>query len=255
MHVARRAHVVHRPLRHERRGAALLRRNLLDAVLEDEMTVGRDERLVVDDVHLVLAPPRLALGDLDRDAGGAHLVADATQDVLLACRLQQLVVLDGRGVRRQAPPPLGVGLLEGLLEEEELELGRAAHPQAALGRPLQLAAQDLAGRHLDRRPVLVGQVADDEGGAFEPRDQAGRGVVGPADEVAVAGVPVREAVARERVHVDVHRQEVVARLDPVLGHVRPEEVRRHPLPHGPPVHVGERHARRCRPTRRRWRHR
>ena len=36
---------------------------------------------------------------------------------------------------------------------------------AALGRPLQLPSQDLPGRHLDRDPVLVGQVADDEGGA------------------------------------------------------------------------------------------
>ena len=99
------------------------------------------------------------------NAGGAHLVADAPQDVLLAGRLQQLVVLNGGGVRRQALPPLGVGLLVGLLEEEELELGGAADAQAALGRPLQLPAQDPAGRHLDRRPVLVGQVADDEGRA------------------------------------------------------------------------------------------
>ena len=204
------------------------------------MAVGCDKCLVPDDVHLVLPAPRLTLGGLDGNVGGAHFVTDPAQDVLLTRRLQQLVVLDGRGVRCQALPPLGVGLLEGVLEEEELELGRAADPEPALGRPRQLTAQDLARRHLDRHPVLVGQVADDEGRAFEPRDQAGRGVVGPADEVAVAGVPVREAVAGQRVHIDVHRQEVVARFYAVLGDVRPEEVRRHPLPDGPPVHVGER---------------
>ena len=63
---------------------SFLRRDLLDAVLEDKVTVGRDERFVVGDVHLVLAAPRLALGGFDRDAGGAHLVSDAAQDVLLA---------------------------------------------------------------------------------------------------------------------------------------------------------------------------
>ena len=154
-------------------------------------------------------------------------------------RLQQLVVLNGGGVRRQVLPSLGVRLLVGLLEEEELELGGAADPQAALGRPLQLPSQNPSGRHLDRRPVLVGQVADDEGRAGLPGDQPGGVVVGMAHEVAVAGVPVGEAVAGQRVHVDVDGQQVVARLHAVLGRVGREEVRRHPLAHRATVHVGE----------------
>ena len=145
VHVARGADVVHRPLGHEGRGPALLRRDLLDPVLEHEVVVGGDEGLVVGDVHLVLPPSGLSLGELDGDAGGAHLVADAAQDVLLPRRLHELVVLDRRHVRRQALPPLGAGLLVGVEEEEELELGGAAHAQPALGGPLQLAAQDPTG--------------------------------------------------------------------------------------------------------------
>ena len=137
--------------------------------------------------------------------------------------------------------PFGVGLLVGVAEEEELELGRAADAQPALGRPFELAPQDLSGRHLDRHAGLVGEVADDQGRPLEPRDAPRRGVVGAAHEVAVAGVPVGEAVTGQGVHVDVDREEVVARLDPVVGHVRGEEVSRDPLADRAPVHVGERH--------------
>ena len=44
-------------------------------------------------------------------------------------------------------------------------------------------------------------------------------------DIAVARVPVGEPVPGERVHVDVDRQQVVAGLDAVFGHVLGEEGR------------------------------
>ena len=104
VHMARRPDVVHRPLGHEGGRPPFLGRDLLDPVLEHQVPVRRRQRLVVGDVDLVLAPARLPLGELDRDVGGPHFVADAAQDVLLARRLQQLVVLDGRRVGGQSAP-------------------------------------------------------------------------------------------------------------------------------------------------------
>ncbi len=241
VHVARRTDVIHGPLGHERGGAALLRCDLLDAVLEHEVPVRGHEGFVVGDVDLVLSTSCLALRELHRDLGVAHLVADTSQHVLLTGGLEQLVVLNGRGVGSQILPTFGGRLLIGVVEEEELELGGAAHAQTALGGPLELASQDLPGRHLDRRALLVGQVAHHHGSASEPRDAPSRRVVGPADKISVAGVPVREAVTRERGHVDVDGEQVVARLDPVLGDMGSEEVRGHPFAHRASVHIRESH--------------
>ena len=63
--------------------------------------------------------------------------------------------------------------------------------------------------------------------------------VGPAHEVAVALVPVGVLVARQRRHVDVDRQQVVARLDVVGQHVLAEEVPGDALAHEPTLQVGE----------------
>ena len=64
---------------------------------------------------------------------------------------------------------------------------------------------------------------------------------GTRHDVAVAVVPVGESVARQRLHVDVDGEEVVACLDAVLEHVVEEERSRHPLAHRTALHVGERH--------------
>ena len=61
-------------------------------------------------------------------------------------------------------------------------------------------------------------------------------------EVAVAALPARDLVARDRVHLHVEREEVVAALDLVL---RPpissqKNSAVEPLSHEPALHVGER---------------
>ena len=64
-------------LRHEADRHPLLVGDLLGAVLEDAVLVGRAQDVGVAEVDLVLAEVALALGVLHDQAGGAHLVADA----------------------------------------------------------------------------------------------------------------------------------------------------------------------------------
>ncbi len=73
---------------------------------------------------------------------------------------------------------------------------------------------------------MAEDVAEDERGRLEPGDPPQRREVGPDDEVAVAELPVRDLVAGHRIHVHVEREQVVARLDPVLGDALLDEVLR-----------------------------
>ncbi len=87
----------------------------------------------------------LALGGLDGESRARHLVADAAQQGLDAAGAEDGVVdvvLVDRGQVAVAAVP---GLLVGVLEDDEFELGAGMGRVAVLGEALQLAAQDLAG--------------------------------------------------------------------------------------------------------------
>src|SRR5690606_27100216 len=132
-----------------------------------------------------------------------HLVADAAQQRLDAPGAEHRVVdvvLVGRG----EPPVAGVpGLLVGVPEDDELQLGADLGGVSEGGEAVQLAAQDLAGRGGDRGAVGPGQVGDGHGGARVP-GQAAQGVeVGEHGEVAVARLPGGHGVAVDGVHVGV----------------------------------------------------
>ena len=115
--------------------------------------------------------------------------------------------------------------------------GRAA----PLGRPLDLvgAGSGAATPRPASRPRRRGRRAPSPcpaataGVGWSPRR-------GRTRHVAVPGVPVGEPVAGQWLHVDVDREEVVARLDPVLCDVVDEEVGGDPLADRTPLHVGER---------------
>ncbi|BFO20058.1 hypothetical protein SHKM778_64460 [Streptomyces sp. KM77-8] len=66
-------------LRHEGERDALLGGDLLGAGLVDGVLVAGDQGLVVAEGDLVLAGVALALGGLDGESGGGHLVADTAQ--------------------------------------------------------------------------------------------------------------------------------------------------------------------------------
>ncbi len=60
--------------------------------------------------------------------------------------------------------------------------------------------------------VMVQHIADDHGGAFEPRNAPQRRKVRFHRVVAVARLPARRLVARNRLHLHVGRQKIVAAM-------------------------------------------
>ncbi len=158
------------------------------------------------------------------------------------CRLQDVVVLDDERVRREIVVVLGRGLVEGLPEHEELELRREHECVAERRRAFHLPLQDPPGRHLDRRArLLVEGVAQYERGLLQPGDGADRRQVGLQRDVAVPLIPARERVTGQHIHLDVDREQVVARVDsPGAGvHVVDPVMTGHALADEPPLQVGK----------------
>lgn len=226
-------------LGHEGEGHALLGGDLLGAGLVDGVLVAGDQGLVVAEGDLVLAGVALALGGLDGEAGAGHLVADAAQQGFDAAGAEDGVVdvvLVGRGQAAVVRVP---GVFVGVPEDDELQLGADLCGVPVSGEPLQLAAQDLAGRGEHRGAVLPGEVGDGHRGALVPGEPAQGGRVGAHGEVAVAAVPGGHGVAVDGVHVGVHGEEVVAALGAVFQDLVEEEPGGEPLALEAALHVGE----------------
>ena len=233
---AGRAHVV---LRHEGHRAALLPGDLLHPVLVEHVAVGHLERVGVAQVDLLLPPPPLALGELDRHPRRLHPVADGAHQRLLLRGLEDVVVLQVVRHRGEAVVTLGPRLVEGLAEEVELELGGGLHPVADPGGALELAPEHPARRLLDGLALLGVDVAEHERGLGQPRQQAPGGEVGHQLHVAVAPLPRGELEARQRLHLHVHREEVDAGVDAVVQHVVEEVAADDALAHQPAEPVRE----------------
>ena len=92
----------------------------------------------------MLAAARLTLRELHRDARAVDAAPDRADDVLVACRLQDVVVLDERAVVLEVRVVLRLGFLVGLAEQEELQLRPALHAVPLRGGALELVAQDLS---------------------------------------------------------------------------------------------------------------
>src|SRR5204862_1123073 len=125
-----RAGLAHVPLRHERDRDALLVRDLLRAVLVDDVVVGARDRLAVAEVDLLLARAPLALARLDDDPGTEHAVANVAMDELLLGGLEDVVVLGVRADRLEAAVALLPRPIVRVAEEDELELRRDEHAEA-----------------------------------------------------------------------------------------------------------------------------
>src|SRR5687768_2019028 len=104
-------------------------------------------------------------------------------------------------------------LLVRLLEQEELELRAEHRVEPELGGPLELSLQDLARRGGDRGAVVPRDVAEYERRPFQPGNPAQRAEIGNEPEVAVAPLPARDLVPRDRIHLHLEREQVVAALD------------------------------------------
>ena len=132
------------------------------------------------------------------------------------------------------------GLLVGVAEDDELELGAGVGRPAALGQARELAAQDLARRDDDVRAVLPGDVGQAHDGPLLPGHRAQRVEVGAQHEVAVAALPGEHRIAADGRHVDVHAEQVVAALGAVLGDLGEEVAGGQALALQAALHVGQR---------------
>ena len=225
-------------LRHEGEGLALLQRDGLGAVLVDDVVVAGGQRVPVAEGDLLLAEVALALGGLHVHAGAGHAGADALQQRLDqgAAEHRVVAVVVDRGLH--VAVALAPGVLVGVVEDDELQLGAGVGGPAALGQPGQLLLQDLARALGDRLAVVVQDVGQDQRGARLPGDVAQGAQVRLEDEVAVAGLPAGGLVAVHGVHVDVHAQQVAARLGLVRGDLVEEELRGQPFALQAALHVG-----------------
>ena len=227
-------------LGHERHADAKGIGQFLEAVLHDRVPVGHFEDCGVADVQFVLAPPPLPFRTLDRNPATGQSAAGFTHVALDAGPLQEVVVLDVPTSGLQTAVTLGLGVPVGVVEKEELQL-RGTHGGVA-GRA---AARHLTGEHrarcdFDRFGRLPsGDVGEDDHTAVGPRRPAQRRDVGDHVEVAVAALPVGEAVARHGIHLHVDGQQVVTCVGAVVQALLQEEPGVESLAQQPPVTVGE----------------
>ena len=229
-------------LGHEGERLAVLRGDLLGAVLVDRVLVGGSHHLVVLEGDLVLAEVALALGRLDDQPGAEHAVADVAQQRLDPAGAEQRVVHVVLVRRGEVAVAGGPGLLVGVVEDDELELGAGegdAGPARRRARPGPAgSAAGSRRRRCARRPARPGRtmtiaVPGIQGtGCRVSRSRTN-------SHVAVAALPRADGVAVDGVHVDVDGQQVVAALGAVLEHGVEEELGVDPLALQPALHVGE----------------
>ena len=227
-------------LRHEGDGHSLLGGDLLGSVLVDHVLVGGSQRVGIAEVDLVLAEVALALGVLDHQTGAGHAVADPADQRLHPGRPEYRVidVVEVRGL--EVSKALVPRLLVAVTEKDELELGGRVRRPAPLGQPRELPAQDLPRRGDHVRSVGPGDVREAQRGPLVPRDPAQRVQVRAHLEVAVAPLPRRHRVAVDGVHLDVHREQVVAPLGAVGEHLIEEVAGGQALSLEAALHVGDR---------------
>jgi hypothetical protein len=213
--------------------------HLLEAVLEQDMPVGRLQSTGVVDVDLVLARCRFAFAEFHRNPGRAHFVAEAPVERLRLGGLEQVVVL--------VVPPEGLQVVEVLLrrplvavaQEVELELARHQDFESRLPGTLDLPAEHRTRRNRDRgtgRFILY--IGEHQRGLLQPGNSPERGPVRDGEVVAVAGLPAHQPVTGRGPHLHVGAEEIGAEVRAVAGVIE-EEVARHTLPHQPPLKVGD----------------
>ena len=110
--------------------------------------------------------------------------------------------------------------------------------EAALREPRELALEDRARAVRQVLAVVVDHVAQHQGRARQPGTRRSVRQVGPDHEVAVALVPGGGLEARDRLHLHVDGEQVVAGVPLVAGGLE-EEAAGDPLADQPALHVGE----------------
>ena len=204
-------------LRHEGDRHAVLVRDFLGSQLVEGVVVGHPQRLLIAEVDLVLAEVALALRVFQLQTRRLHRQADRTNHVLDHRRAEDRVVDVVRVGRLEVAVSLVARRIVRLAEQDELELRSNLCVPAAFGKALKLRTQDLARRLDHGRTVVVHDVGDAEHGALKPRHRPQRRKVRLQHEVPVARLPARQGEPRQRHHLHVDREQVVAGLRTVCG--------------------------------------
>ncbi len=216
--------------------------DLLGAVLEDHAPIGRLEDAVVADVDLVLTVGRLTLGELDRDVGLGHLVAQQPMERLSLGRLEQVVVLVVVAERARHRPALLGEPFPRVAQDVELELGARLDVDPGVRCPRDLPLEDGPWRDRDLEAgLLVDRVGEDHGRARQPRQDPQLVPDRLGDPVAIPGLPVHEPEAFRGGHLHVRTQQVGAEMGAVADDAIEERLALDALAHEPALHVGDGH--------------
>src|SRR6266508_5267633 len=228
------------PLRHERHGEVLTVGDLLGRVLGQDIPVGLLEEIAVSDVQLLLTRPPLPLGALHRHAARCEAAYDRSDEGLLPRPLQDVVVLDVATELFEILETFPARGVVRLAEDVHLQLRARPRLESHCPRAVDLAREDSPRRDLDRLAIrLADDVAEHDRRLLEPGRAAQRLPVGDASEVAVALLPAREVVARDRIHLHVAGKQVIARVQTMGRHVLDEETANEPLAQETPVEIRE----------------
>src|SRR5690242_9873791 len=112
-----------------------------------------------------------------------------------------------------------------LVEQVELEFARAKTGDSLLLEQIELSPQHRPRRFGNERTVVADVIAKDQRGGSLPRQRAQRPKIRTKFEIAETRVPIRDLEAVERIHLQIHREQVIAPMSPVL-HDRVEKMRR-----------------------------
>ncbi len=87
---------------------------------------------------------------------------------------------------------------------------------------------------------MIDGIAEDERRAGQPGDPSQRGEVGANAEVAVAAIPGGNLEARHRLHLHIHRQQIIADVH-LVDDVVEKEMPGHPLANQAALHISHAH--------------
>src|SRR5258708_6639863 len=104
----------------------------------------------------------------------------------------------------------------GLIEQIEFQFAGTKAGESLLVEQLELLPQDRAGCFFYERAILSNIITDDECGASLPRQYAQRLRVRTKCEITEPCVPARDLETVQRVHLHIHREQVIATMCPML---------------------------------------
>ena len=219
----------------------MLRRDFFDALFEENVPVRHWQRFVINEIHLVLAAAPLAFAGFDRHAGLGHPVAHRAQRELVACRLHSVIIDPVIARRRELAILRRKRVVKALVEEEEFQFARDTTGQFLFRQRIDLPSQNRP-RRFNHKPSIVMQIiTKHQRRAGLPGHETNGRKIGPHFEVAKTFLPVGQLEAVLRVHLDVHGEQIIARVRAMFHHVVEEKFPGEPFADEPPEHVRKRH--------------